>query len=208
MKKLSTVTSTTTALATETNTISYKQALGLMKDLVGESGYHASARDLFMLVHGGRNGLYEKLVFKLTEGPLTAFSIQKVGGIYTLQMEKENKSELHTIRATLLINLIENYQPTEEEVRADTFKGKCLTSLKDALTKAEKERGKRAKVQDVLRHLVPGLEMKSGRYTITIPKYQLEFATLLGHTILTMTDGNGFQRQMNMAKDLRELVGY
>lgn len=208
MKKLSTVTSTTTALATETNTISYKQALGLMKDLVGDAGYRATAKDLFTLVHGGRNGIYEKLVFKLTEGPIRAFSIQKLGGIYTILMEKDNQVELTSMRATTLINIIENYKQSEEEIRLDTFKGKCLVSLREALTKAEKERGKHAKVSEVLRHLVPGLEMKSGRYSLSTPQFQIQFVTLLGHTIVKVTDHNDFSRQMNMAKDLRDLVGY
>lgn len=206
MKKLT--TSTTTTLATEINTLTYQQTLGFVKDLVGDAGYHATAKDLFTLVHGGRNGLYEKLVFKLTDGPISAFSVQKVGAIYTMMIEKENKVEFSSTRATTLINLIENYKPTEEEIRLDTFKGKCLVSLREALTKAEKERGKHAKVSDVLRHLVPGLEMKSGRYTLNVPQFQIQFTTLLSYTIVEVTDHNDFTRQMNMAKNLRELVGY
>lgn len=208
MKKLTTVTSTTQALATETNTISFQQALGLMRDLIGDAGYQATAKDLFTLVHGGRNGVYEKLVFKLNDGPISAFSVQKLGGIYTIQMEKKNKVELFSRRATTLINLIENYKPTDEEIRLDTFKGKCLMSLREALTKSEKERGKHAKVSDVLRHLVPGLEMKSGRYSLSTPQFQIQFTTLLGYTIVEVADHSGFSRQMNMAKDLRDLVGY
>lgn len=208
MKKLTTNTSTTTALATETTVVSYKQVLGLMKDLIGDAGYQADAKDLFTLVHGGRNGIYEKLVFVLTEGPISAFSVQKLGGIYTIQMEKKNKVEMFTKRATTLINIIESYKPSEEEIRLDTFKGKCLMSLREALTKSEKERGKHAKVSDVLRHLVPGLGMKSGRYSLSTPQFQIQFTTLLGHTIVEVVDNNGFSRQMNMAKDLRELVGY
>lgn len=208
MKKLTTITSTTQAIATETNTISFQQALGLMKDLIGDAGYQATAKDLFTLVHGGRNGVYEKLVFKLNDGPISAFSVQKLGGIYTIQMEKKNKVELFSRRATTLINLIENYKPTDEEIRLDTFKGKCLMSLREALTKSEKERGKHAKVSDVLRHLVPGLEMKSGRYSLSTPQFQIQFTTLLGYTIVEVADHNGFSRQMNMAKDLRDLVGY
>lgn len=208
MKKLTTITSTTQTLATETNVVSYKQVLGLMKDLTGEAGYQATAKDLFTLVHGGRNGIYEKLVFVLTEGPIKAFSVQKLGGIYTVLMEKSNRVELYSTQATTLINIIENYKPGEEEIRLDTFKGKCLISVREALTKSEKERGRHAKASDVLRHLVPGMKMKSGHYFISIPQFQIKFTTLLGHTIIEVTDHNNFRRQMNMAKDLRDLVGY
>lgn len=208
MKKLTTITSTTQTLATETNVVSYKQVLGLMKDLAGEAGYQATAKDLFTLVHGGRNGIYEKLVFVLTEGPIKAFSVQKLGGIYTVLMEKSNRVELYSTQATTLINIIENYKPGEEEIRLDTFKGKCLISVREALTKSEKERGRHAKASDVLRHLVPGMKMKSGHYFISIPQFQIKFTTLLGHTIIEVTDHNNFRRQLNMAKDLRDLVGY
>lgn len=208
MKKLTTISSTTTALATETTVVSYKQVLGLMKDLVGDAGYQATAKDLFTLIHGGRNGIYEKLVFKLTEGPISAFSIQKLGGIYTIQMEKENRVELFSRRATTLINLIENYKSNEEEIRLDTFKGKCLLSLREALTKSEKERGRHAKVSDVLRHLAPGLKLKSGCYNYNTPQFQIKFIAMVGHVIAEVTDNSDFRRQLNMAKDLRGLVGY
>lgn len=208
MKKLTTTTSTTMALATETNTISYQQVLGLMKDLVGDAGYQATAKDLFTLIHGGRNGIYEKLVFRLTEGPISAFSIQKLGGIYTIQIEKPNRTEMFSKRATVLINLIESYKPSEEELKLDTLKGKNLISLREALTKAEKERGKYAKAVDVLRHLVPNLKLKSGYYTLSTPQYQFQFTTLLGHTIVEVSDRDDFRRQLNMAKDLRDLAGY
>lgn len=208
MKKLTTITSTTQTLATETNTISFQQALGLMKDLVGDAGYQATAEELFKLVAGGRYGIYEKLVFRLTEGPISAFSIQKLAGIYTIQMEKENRVELFSRRATTLINLIENYKSSEEEIRLDTLKGKNLISLREALTKAEKERGKYAKAVDVLRHLVPNLKLKSGYYTLSTPQYQFQFTTLLGHTIVEVSDRDDFRRQLNMAKDLRDLAGY
>ena len=208
MKKLTTISSVTTTLATETNVVSYKQVLGLMKDLVGDAGYQATAEELFKLVAGGRNGIYEKLVFKLTEGPISAFSIQKLGGIYTIQIEKQSRTEMFSKRATVLINLIENYKSSEEELKLDTLKGKNLISLREALSKAEKERGKHAKASDVLRHLVPNLKLKSGHYTLSTPQYQFQFTTLLGHTIVEVKDRDDFRRQLNMAKDLRDLVGY
>ena len=208
MKTLSTATSKTMALATELTSINLKEAKALMHDLKVKGGYQATARDLFQLVSGGRNGLYEKLVFKLESGPITAFAVQKTGMIYIITMEKSNMVELSTQRATTLINLIEGYQPTEEEIRLDTFKGKCLISLREALDRAETFRGKNAKVSDVLHFLVPGLEMKSGRYAFQTPQFRIKFLTMLGHTIVEVEDANGFSRRMNMAKNLRELVGY
>lgn len=199
---------TTFTLATETTNLTFQQTLGFVKDLIGDAGYKASAKDLFTLVSGGRNGMYEKLVFKIASGPIEAFAVQKVGMIYTITLLKHNGVEYHTGKATTLINLIENYKPSEQEIDLETFRGKNLIKLREALNKSEKERGKHAKVQDVLRHLVPELAMKSGSYKLHTTLFTVKFVTLLGYTIAELTDSNGFTTQLNMAKDLRRLIGY
>lgn len=208
MAKFINTNNSVAVLSTEYTNISFQQALGLVKDLVGNAGYEASAKDLFDLVHGGRNGVYEKLVFEIKgESPISHFAIQKLGPVYTIIMAKANKAEYFTQRAKMLINLIEEFRPSPESIRLDTMKGKNLVELKGAIEKAVKVRGTKATVAGVLKQLHPNLKMKAGSYTVSTPMFKVTFNCVLGCVLAELEDVNGFKRTISTAAELRSILG-
>ena len=197
----------TTILATETSVLSFQQLHGYMKDLTGEYGYKASAKDLYVLAGGNTNAIYEKLVFHVTgPSPICAISVTKVGPTYTLQASKKNKVEYSSQSCTTLINMVESYKPTLDEININSMKGKNLTSLLEAISKAEKERGKNATVADVFRLLMPNAKIGIGRFCHKIPNYDLYFNGFLGNVICEIVDVNGFKFTTNKARELRNTI--
>lgn len=207
MKKLTTVKNSATTLGTEYSTITYQQLLGFAKDITGEAGYNASAKDLFKLVCGGRNNFYEKLVFEIKgESPISHFAVQKLGMVYSIIMRKETGAEYFTQRATLLINLVEDFKPSETSIRLDTMKGKNLIELKEMIHKALKTRGKNTTVLAVLKLLQPNLRMKSGSYVVYTPSFKITFNCMLGCVITEVEDLNGFKFSTNNASQLLRIL--
>lgn len=204
MKLSMTLRKTTVSLSTRYTAITFQQALGYIKDLVGDSGYNATAKDLFDLVSSNRdNKLYEKLVFEIKgESPISHFAIQKLGNIYTLLMCKENGGELFSTKATRLINLIENYNPSVEYVQQETIRTKQLHQILDAIKKAKTSRGKHATVSQVLNFLQPNLKLGVGRYVCHTPLHQVTFNAFLGNIICEVTDINDFKTTVLKAVDL------
>lgn len=208
MAKFINAKNTVMSLSTEHTNISFQQALGLVKDLIGNAGYEATAKDLFELINGGRSGVYEKLVFEIKgESPISHFAVQKLGPVYTIIMAKANKAEYFTQRAKMLINLIEEYKPSPETIRLDTMKGKNLVELKSAIDKAVKVRGTKATVAGVLKQLHPNLKMKAGSYMVCTPSFKVAFNCVLGCVLVELEDANGFKRTVSTAAELRSILG-
>lgn len=208
MAKFINAKTSVTTLSTEYTVLNFQQALGLVKDLIGVAGYESTAKDLFELVHGGHNSVYEKLVFEIKgESPISHFAVQKVGPVYTIIMAKTNKAEYFTQRAKMLINLIEEYKPSAESIRLDTMRGKNLIDLKSAIEKAVKVRGTKATIGGVFKQLHPNLKMKAGSYTVCTPAFKVTFNCVLGCVLAELEDANGFKRTISTAAELRSILG-
>lgn len=207
MKILSGKKSLVTSLATEIVNLTFTQAQGLMKDLVGESGYQATAKDLFDLVHGGRNGLYEKILFRIDgESPINYFAVTKTTGLYSLSMSKENGVQYHSSSVTKLINLIEDYQQQPHSVAIEGMKANNAEKLNACIKKATTARGKNATVKDVLCHFQPNLRLGDGRYKIELPHYTVTFSAFLTKMIVIVEDRNNFKINVVKATELLEII--
>ncbi len=197
----------TTMLATETTAINLAQLKNLLKKLKTEAGYMASGKDLFSLVAGGRDGVYEKLVFNIIgESPISHFAIQKIGPVYTVMMCRSNKAELTSSNCKSLINIIEEYKPSAGTIAADTIKSRNLEALKVAINKAKNEKGKNASVADAFRFLMPNLYMGNGRFVHYTPIYKVTFNCMLRNMIVEIEDVNHFKLVVTKAIDLEQVV--
>ncbi len=198
-----------TKMATQTLNLSFSMLKGFIADLIGDAGYEASAQDLLeLMVPSSQIGTFEKVVVNITsdETPCINFTICKIGPVHRLSILKKNGVEFHSRSATTLINLVKNFQPSPESVKLDSLKGKNLVKLQEALSKAEKAKGRHASVRDVFHFLLPDVYMGVGRYTHRIPNYDLRFNTVLRTMVVEIVDSNGFTKAVTNARELRGVI--
>lgn len=197
----------TKILPTETIVLDFPKLRGYIKDLIGDAGYHASAQDFFDLVFPGEAGFYEKVLIQIMgESPIQNIALCKVGPCYHIMANKANGTELVTKYSTSIINMVENYQPSQEAINLETMKGKNHAKILEAIEKAEKEKGRNATVKNVLHHLLPGVKIGCGRYKHVTPNFELFFNGFLGQMIVEIVDNTGFKRSVTNARELRAII--
>lgn len=208
MKLSKTIRNKTVSLSTRYVKVNLSQVQAMVKDLVGESGYDATAENLFDLLSAGRdNKLYEKLVFEVVgESPISHYAIQKLGNHYLVLMIKHNGGEMFSAKATKLINLIENYNPSVEYKMEETIRTKNHKLLLDAVHKSINSRGKHATVAQVLSFLQPGLKLGVGRYVCHTHLYKITFNAFLGNIICEVEDNNYFKITVLKATELESVI--
>lgn len=217
----------TRLFATCVQVVDLQQLKDLVKDLRVKAGYEAEAKDLFdLLFNGGKPCAFEKLLIEVTgEAPIKSLSVTKFGNAYVLSMAKEGGVELQSRRCTVLINVVEGYRVPEPCVQKESsslgagfkvevgeqhdlsVKGKALSKLREAISKAEKAKGKSTTAKDILSRLAPECRLGIGRYNLSIPGHEIIFNGFLGNVIVEIVDGHNFKRTVTKASDLKEAIG-
>lgn len=199
----------TRLFATDVKVVNFNQLKGLIKDLKGDAGYDAKAKDFFQLLFGkGTPCAFEKLLVEVVDAsPVKSLSITKLGNNYLLSMAKESNTEFQSRSCSTLINMVERFTPTDADVEVETLKGKALVKLQDAISKAEKAKGKNANVRDVLSHFAPECRLGIGRYKVGLPKHKITFNGFLGQMIVEVVDHNEFRRSVFKVTELKEALG-
>ena len=198
----------TKILPTEIKVLDFPKLRGYIKDLIGDAGYQATAEDFFDLVYPGTcPGFYEKVLIEVNgDSPIQSLALCKLGPKYLIMASKANKTEFNSRSATTIINLVEDYKPSEESINLETLKGKNYAKLLEAIEKAEKEKGRNANVKNVLHHLIPGVKIGCGRYKHVTPNYEIWFNGFLGQMIAEIIDNTGFKRSVTNARELRAII--
>lgn len=200
--------SSTTTLATQTNTIGFTQLRGIMLDLSGEYGKLATAKDLFQLAKGQSSSLvYEKIVYMITgESPIVAFSITKIGPVYNLQAVKDNKVEYASMSCSRLIEMVAAFEPSAESKTIEGILRDNKISLLNAIERSVEDHGRKAVVSSVLKYLQPNMKLGTGRYVCHIQGYQVIFNGFLSCVIVEVIDHNGFKKTVTNARQLQEII--
>lgn len=148
------------------------------------------------------------------KGCVDAFSITRVGGVYSLCVSKANGVEYVNTRVSNLFDRVAEAtrllgtDSPDEQKEENSIKVNNLEKLKRSVAHAVTSKGKRAEASDVFRHMFNNVRLKTGHLLLPLPGgIQLKFIAIIGCVVIEVTDRHGFKQQLKKIDGLLSIIG-